>query len=244
MTIDQPNPCCCNYRDFSGELKIVILLFEKMNINELRNLVKSGENETLEFKRKVAHPEKIVKEIVAFANTRGGKLLIGVDDNGSLPGLKFVNEEQFALNQAIQKFIKPKINFILKIIPLNAKKSVISYDILESKNKPHYVIEDQTQTWGKAYIRVEDKTIKASKEIREILKRKNKDKGVHIRFGEKEKILMEYLDQNEFITLRKFQQIANLSRPIASRTLVKLVLANVLRINVNETQDVFTLKLP
>ena len=55
---------------------------------------------------------------------------------------------------------------------------------------------------------------------------------------------MAYLDQNEFITLRKFQQIANLSRPIASRTLVKLVLANVLRINVNETQDVFTLKLP
>ena len=127
---------------------------------------------------------------------------------------------------------------------MNAKKSLISYDILESKNQPHYVIEDQTQAWGKAYIRVEDKTIKASKEIREILKRKNKDKGVYIRFGEKEKILMAYLDQNEFITLRKFQQIANLSRPIASRTLVKLVLANVLRINVNETQDVFTLKLP
>ena len=214
-----------------------------MNVNELRDLVKSGENETLEFKRKAAHPEKIVREIVAFANTRGGKLLIGVDDNGSLPGLKFAGEEQFAVNQAIQKFIKPKISFILKVIPLNAKKSVISYDIFESKNKPHYVIEDQKQTWGKAYVRVDDKTIKASKEIREILKRKNKDKGVHFRFGEKEKILMEYLDKNGSVTLQRFQQIANLSRPVASRTLVKLVLANVLSISMSETQDVFTLKI-
>lgn len=215
-----------------------------MNIHQLRDLVKSGENETLEFKRKAAHPEKIIKEIVAFANTRGGKLLIGVDDNGSLPGLKFAHEEQFVLNEAIQRLIKPKIKFILKVIPLNAKKSVISYDILESNNKPHYVLEDNKQVWGKAYVRVEDKTIKASREIREILKRKNKDKGVHIRYGEKEKILMEYLDKNGSITLLKFQQIARLSRPIASRTLVKLVLANVLRIKVNETEDIFTLKLP
>ena len=215
-----------------------------MNINELRDLVKSGENETLEFKRKVAHPEKIVKEIVAFANTKGGKLLIGVDDNGSLPGLKFANEEQFLLNQAIQKFIKPKIKFILKIIPLNAKKAVISYDILESKNKPHYVIEDQSRAWGSAYVRVDDKTIKASKEIREILKRRNNNRGIRFNFGEKEKILMEYLDKNGSITLREFQQIAKLSRHIASKTLVKLVLANVLSISVRETQDVFTVKLP
>ena len=215
-----------------------------MDLRELRNLVKSGENETLEFKRKAAHPEKIVKEIVAFANTKGGKLLIGVDDNGSLAGLRFAGEDQFALNQAIRRFIKPKISFSLNVIPLNAKKSIISYHIFESKNKPHYVIADQTQAWGKAYVRVDDKTIRASKEIREILKRKNSDRGTYFRFGRKEKILMEFLDENGTITLQKFQQIAGLSRAVASRTLVRLVLANVLTIKVGETQDVFTLKLP
>ncbi|MEQ8573732.1 MAG: ATP-binding protein, partial [Fulvivirga sp.] len=51
-----------------------------MTFQELKRLVSQGESETLEFKRKVAHPEKIVKEIVAFANTKGGKLLIGVSD--------------------------------------------------------------------------------------------------------------------------------------------------------------------
>ncbi|MDN5212549.1 ATP-binding protein [Fulvivirgaceae bacterium BMA12] len=216
-----------------------------MNIHELRHLVKSGENETLEFKRKAAHPEKIIKEIVAFANTKGGKLLIGVDDNGSLTGLKCVNEEQYVVNEAIQKFIKPKINFTLKVIPLNAKKSIISYDIRESENKPHYVIEDQTQSWGRAYVRVQDKTVKASKETREILKRKNnKEKGIHFRFGKKEKILMEHLEAHGYITLLKFQQIAGLSRSLASRTLVKLVLANVLSIDIRETEDIFTAKLP
>ena len=55
---------------------------------------------------------------------------------------------------------------------------------------------------------------------------------------------MEYLDKNGSITLLKFQQAAMLPRPVASRTLVKLVLANVLRVNVSETEDIFTLKLP
>ena len=78
-----------------------------MTFQELRRLVSHGESETLEFKRKVAHPEKIVKEIVAFANTKGGKLLIGVSDDGTIPGVKFPEDEIYALNNTIEKLCKP-----------------------------------------------------------------------------------------------------------------------------------------
>ena len=59
-----------------------------MNFREIKAMVKAGENDFLEFKRKVRFPEKIVKEIVAFANTSGGTLLLGVEDkSGNVRGI-------------------------------------------------------------------------------------------------------------------------------------------------------------
>ena len=213
-----------------------------MNLSELKSVVSLGEGENLEFKRKVNHPEKIIREIVAFANTKGGKLLIGVDDNGRLSGLKFAREDEFALEHAIQQWITPKIDYQLKLIPLNAKKAIISYEIYESKTKPHYVIENEGSIWKRAYVRVADKTIKASKEFREILRKKDKGNGIRFRFGEKEKLLMQYLEEHDHITITAYCQIANLPRWLASRTLVRLVLANVLQIVVTETEDKYKLK--
>ncbi len=214
-----------------------------MTLSELRSLVSLGENETLEFKRKVAHPEKIIKEIVAFANTKGGRLLIGVDDNGKIPGLKCVHEEQFALNEAIKNYIEPNIDFAHKIIPLNAKKAIISYEIFESCHKPHYVLDKNENNHKKAYVRVEDRTVKASKEIRQILRNKHKEVTRAFRYGKKEKLLMEYLDEYQSISVEKYQRIARLPRFIASKTLVRLVLANVLVIKVGELEDTFHVKL-
>lgn len=67
--------------------------FDAARIQTLRKLVAQGEGATLEFKRKAAHPEKIICEMVAFANTQGGTLLVGVSDDGNLAGLKFPDEE-------------------------------------------------------------------------------------------------------------------------------------------------------
>ena len=50
------------------------------------SLIAQGESKTLEFKRELPRFEQIAKTVIAFANTSGGKLLIGVDDNGSLVG--------------------------------------------------------------------------------------------------------------------------------------------------------------
>lgn len=213
-----------------------------MKIEELKNLVNRGESDQLEFKRKASHPEKIIREIVAFANTKGGKLLIGVDDDGKLPGLKFADEEQFVVDQAIREFITPKLNYHLTIIPLNRKKSIISYDIFESETKPHYVVETSYQSNPRAYVRVADKTMRASKEVRQIMKKENKGEGIQFRYGMKETKLMKYLDQNSFISLDDFQKIASLPRWLASKTLVKLVLANVLQVKVTEEGDIYLLK--
>ena len=53
-----------------------------MTFTELKQLVRRGEGQYLEFKKKADHPDKIVREMVAFANSGGGELLLGVDDHG------------------------------------------------------------------------------------------------------------------------------------------------------------------
>ncbi|MEM7298756.1 MAG: ATP-binding protein, partial [Bacteroidota bacterium] len=77
----------------------------------IRKLILSGEGQFVEFKKKANHPEKIIREVVAFANSGGGHLFIGVDDNGTISGLKFPEDEEYILTKAINELCKPNINF-------------------------------------------------------------------------------------------------------------------------------------
>lgn len=209
-----------------------------MTIRDIQTLVTKGESTTLEFKRKVAHPEKIVREIVAFANTAGGLLLIGVDDDGTIPGLKYAEEEAFALEAAVKKLCKPPIPLNIEIVPISQKRAVIKYQIEASKKKPHMVKDPLKPA---SYVRYRDRSIQASKEMREILRRQRKPRDIRFVFGEKEKILMEHLDAHGEITLDMFSKIAGIKKYFASKTLVLLVLANVLEIEPREANDIYRL---
>jgi len=214
-----------------------------MDIREIKNLVKEGETDTIEFKRKANFPEKIVKEIVAFANTRGGKLLIGVDDDCSVPGIKNYIEDIYSLEKAIASYCMPKIKYHLDVVKINEKRAVLLYNIFESAKKPHFVIEKIDGKNKKSYIRLADKSIQASHEMIEILRKRKRPRDIKVNFGEKEKKLMHYLRDHEGITLSTFSRIANINKSIASKTLIWLVSANILDIEAREDEDVFTQKI-
>jgi predicted HTH transcriptional regulator len=210
-----------------------------MDYNWLKDLVKNGENNTIEFKLKANHPEKIVREIVAFANTDGGKLIIGVDDNRQIKGLKFAEDEEFILVRAIEKNCFPPINYVLKNVILNDMREVLVFEIPKSANKPHYVQLALNSLEKTAYVRVKDKSIQASKEVRKYLKGNDTNKNFQFTFGEKEKKLMKYLDENNSITIQDFSKIANIPIWLASKTLVLLALAHVVKIIPGEVMDTF-----
>jgi predicted HTH transcriptional regulator len=206
-----------------------------MNVKELKNLVRQGEGTSLEFKLKANHPEKIIREIVAFANTKGGKLLVGVGDDKTIPGLKFVDEEEYMLVRAIERNCFPPINYDLERIAITDERDVLVFNIPKSQEKPHYVQLENEEN-GKAYVRVQDRSVQASREVKQILRRENED-GIKFTYGDKEKILMEYLSENKKITIEKFSEIAKIPTWLASRTLVLLVLSNVLKIQPDEVMD-------
>lgn len=205
-------------------------------------MVSGGESTTVEFKRKVAHPEKIIKELVAFANTRGGYLFIGVNDDGSIPGLKFPEDHIYALEQAIEKYCRPDLPYSIEEIPMTEDRWVVLVEIKESLHKPHYILSPADDKKRITFVRSGDKSIQASKEMREIIRRRNNPKNIKFHYGDKERQLFEYLEKNERITLDDFMKLANISHYRASRTLVLLTLANVLNIIPDNRGDLFVLK--
>jgi hypothetical protein len=212
--------------------------FDPRQMQQLRKLVAQGEGLTLEFKRKAAFPEKIVREMIAFANTKGGILLVGIGDDRSIPGLKYPEDDSHVIKKAL-KHCRPALHIRETFIPVGPNRTVIQYEIPESKNKPHcFMTADHSK---ESFVRVEDKSIKASREVREIAKRTQRKKDIRFHYGDHEKFLMQYLDSNSSITLKKFSELSGLRRFVASKKLILLVLADVLRVTPHEKGDVYTL---
>ena len=219
-----------------------MLASESLELRDLKSLVREGEGSQLEFKLKTTHPDKIMREVVAFANTSGGKLLLGVSDEGELRGLKFPDEDIYVMEKAFASYITPQVNYTVEEVQLENKRIVLIYNIEKSTNSLiGFKTAIETEPL-KVYVRNEDKSIQASKEIREILKNKLKDKNFSFHYGEKEDKLMKYLDVNTTITLPEFAQLSGISFKQASQTLVLLVLAGVLQVSANESDDKYTLR--
>ena len=104
-------------------------------LSQLRKLVAQGEGQQLEFKKKAAHPEKIVRELIAFANTEGGILLIGVDDDKTISGVKYPEEEILAVKQAIEKFCRPVILLVETIIPISETYKKFFFQLVNQQKK-------------------------------------------------------------------------------------------------------------
>lgn len=207
--------------------------FDTRRWRDLQRLVAMGEGIRLEFKRKAAFPEKVVREMIAFANTEGGTLLVGVDDNGTIPGLKHPEDESHVILEALNR-CRPVLQFTEQSISIGNGRTVLRYDIPESKRKMHYLVHDGARH---AFIRVGDQSIRASREMREIVKRSQRNRDIRFQYGEHERILMQYLEEHEGITVKEFMTLGELSRSRASRKLILLVLARVLAVTPHEKGD-------
>lgn len=209
-----------------------------MDLRTLKELVRQGEGDTLEFKLKSNHPERIIREVVAFANSGGGKLLIGVGDDKTIKGLKYADEDEYIIERAIEKYCVPSISYRTERVPIADERDVLIFHIHRSAEKPHAVLDALGKR--KAYVRVKDKSVQASYEMRQIMKRARPDRDVRFSYGEKEKQLMQLLDEQQSVTVDSYASKVGIPRNLASRTLVMLVLANVLEVHPDEMVDRFT----
>ncbi len=217
-----------------------------MTYKDVNRLIEEGEGFEVEFKRKVTTPEKVARTISSFANTKGGYILFGVDDNGSIVGIDSEKSEMELIEQAGAMYCVPEVHPLLDIVPFDGKDVIVAY-IPESDDKPHYFTgnvngDAQNGEETRVYIRVNDNTVMASKEVVRILRSERPDsKPMKIEIGENEKRLFKHLEGHKRITTQEFCKLVNISERRASRILVSLVRAGVVRIHTLEKRDFFTL---
>lgn len=215
-----------------------------MTVSDLKRLAALGEGMHLEFKRKVPRPERIAKEVIALANAEGGRVLLGVDDDGSVVGVRDALEEEFALRRALERHVHPRVDVELERVPITPRREVVVVDVPASRLKPHFLIEEPEangQAARTAYVRVGASSVEASREAVRLMRHAAEPRDVRFEFGEKEQKLMRYLDRHERITVEGFARLAGVPRRSASQTLVLLARASVLRLHPDEREDYFTL---
>lgn len=196
----------------------------KLTQNDLKNLIQTGESSFLEFKHSVASPNKIAREMAAFANTKGGTILIGVQDNGEILGVEGYHEEEFWLNQAAKDECIPEIPIEIEMLHIG-ERDVLIVKVPEAKEKPVYV---KGKNIRQVYVRVEDESVIASDEYVEVLKQNYSDEGVTFEYGEKEQQLFRFLNEYGDITVKRFSLLISVTTYRSAKILVNLVSAGIL----------------
>jgi predicted HTH transcriptional regulator len=213
-----------------------------MNRRHLLELIEEGENLQCEFKRHFTTPEKIAREMIAFANTKGGYVIFGVDDDKTVVGVDSEKSESEMIKDAAENYCEPSLSYSIDFIELYGKELVV-VSIPESENKPHRLQDYQSEldiNKAVVVVRINDKSVQASKEMVRILRANSADLSLKkYTIGQTEKMVFEYLDKFERISVKELSNLVNISERRASRTLVKMVRANLLLIHTKDNGEEF-----
>jgi predicted HTH transcriptional regulator len=203
----------------------------------VKRLIFEGEGVSLDFKKTITSCEKIARTMVSFANNKGGRLLIGVADDGTIKGVKSEDEERYMITRAAQSFAKPPIEPVFEEVYID-DKIVLVVEIPATNLKPYFALAEDGKWW--VYVRVKDKSVLASKIVVDVLKRKSGTEGVLIEYSSKEKTLLEYLEKTARITVVECCDLLKVGRRKAQRILVDLILSGIIRINTTEKEEFYT----
>jgi predicted HTH transcriptional regulator len=196
----------------------------------LRKLISEGENQQLDFKFCVSDSRKIARTLAAFANTEGGKILIGVRDNGSIAGVRS-DEEMYMVETASHLYCIPEVVFSTR--QHNSEgKTILEVDVQRGPDRP-YRVKDET---GKliTYFRQNDQNLVANRVLLQVWRKEGNKAGVTVRFGKAEKILLEYLKSNGSITISRFRKLAGIPAFRAESIIANLIILKIILMNASE----------
>ena len=199
-------------------------------INELKKLIAEGEGLQLDFKFRIVDQKKIARTLSAFANTEGGKLLIGVKDNGKLNGVN-PEEEYYMIEGAAAIYCKPEVMFESRVWQ---EGHHLVLEILVPKSEKKHLSKTEDDKW-KYFVRVNDSTLLANKII--VKGWKLIEYGVEkpIKFDKETEGLINTVKNDEPLTLSKLYRNSGLSKRKVDDLLTKLVHWDIVFMQIDET---------
>jgi predicted HTH transcriptional regulator len=142
---------------------------------DLVDILKRPEGKTLEFKRDLSSPDGALKTIVAFANTAGGTLLVGVEDGSRhVRGVSDPLDLEERLANLISDRISPRIVPEIELLPWR-RTQVLALQVHPSPSRPHHLTREGPA--GGVYVRVGSTNRRADAELIEELRRFARGEG-------------------------------------------------------------------
>lgn len=175
--------------------------------------IAKGENSTQDFKQTISDSKKIARTLAAFANNKGGDLLVGINDFGKVIGCD-VEENMYMLHEAAEHLCDPPINIDFTVYE-DEDLNVLIASVSNSLKKPHFALDDN-DAW-QLYMRSNDKTV-----ISKSINTKYLEKNDSYVLDSKEQAVLEYLNKYEYINTKIVMQLLNLSERRAKRMLTSL----------------------
>ena len=214
----------------------------------LLSLIREGEHQQQDFKYRVSDACKLARSVSAFANTDGGRLLIGVRDDGRLCGVRS-EEEIFMMHQAAYKYCRPQPSISFDTYRIDGRTIVVC-TVPPSLKRPVCAIDtpDPTKAFGqteppkerrRAYIRIKDENIVASPVHLALWREAQKPRGSMMTYDDEVHRLLSSMEGRK--PLSQVVRLSRLPRPKVITLLARLVHFGVVRCEYCDQQFLFSL---
>ena len=183
----------------------------------IHSLIREGEHQQQDFKYRVSDACKLAKSVSAFANTDGGRLLIGVRDDGNLSGVRS-EEEIYMMHQAAYKYCKPEASIKFDTYHIEGRTIVIA-TVLPSTRKPVCAIDAEGKV--RAYIRINDENIVVSPVHLALWRESQKPQGAVMTYDDTIRQLLDAMPTQQ--TLNRIVRQSRLPRHKVITLLARLI---------------------
>ncbi len=188
----------------------------------LQRLISEGEHQQQDFKYKVQDAAKLAKSVSAFANTDGGRLLIGVRDDGHMSGVRS-EEEIYMMHQAAYRYCQPAASIKFDTYMVEGRTIVVA-TVPPSDKRPIMALSDDGKR--RAYIRIADENIVASPVHLTIWREAQKAEGSMMTYTDSVKKLIATIQDNR-LSLNQLVRRSSLPRHKVITILAQLIRFNV-----------------
>jgi len=206
--------------------------------NYIPRLIAEGEHQQQDFKYEISDSAKIAKSLSAFSNSTGGRLLIGVKDNGKIKGIQS-EEEYYMIESAALRYCRPAVSFNVNRWVVEGR-TVLEVYIPPVDNKP-VLARDESEKWL-AYIRVGDQNILANYILLQVWKRQQRKEGTFVSYTEKETALLNFLALHPNAELETLRQALALNSKTLKALLINLISIGIVRMDIREKHTSFSVK--
>lgn len=193
----------------------------------IHSLIEEGEHEQQDFKFAISDARKIARSISAFSNHSGGRLLIGVKDNGVVAGVR--NEEDvYMIETAAEMYCRPSVKVRMTAFKVDPGIVVIRAEIPKALRPPVCVVEEGNKL--RAYYRVKDENIVAHPLLLSAWKHYSDDNGAVVAFDGYHRLLLDIIREQGYATLEEFVRQSHLSTATATDCIGRLAAASVVNL--------------